>query len=219
MSKMSKPKAPLKRTKMLVPAVDTSTSPTPAPTRGGATRLDVGGIDLEAIRGLAEIVATHGLSELNVRHEGGEITVRRQTAAAAPAPIDVTLPPPPSPLAPAFLHHPQPPPSLSSAHTAVMAAVSAAPTAAAAATPVADEGQFLYVSSPFVGTFYRAPSPEAPNFVEIGQRVKKGQVLCIVEAMKLMNEIEAELDGTVVACLVENAQPVEYGQALFRLSP
>jgi acetyl-CoA carboxylase biotin carboxyl carrier protein len=75
------------------------------------------------------------------------------------------------------------------------------------------------VASPFVGTFYRSPSPEASSFVEVGTRVKKGQVLCIVEAMKLMNEIEAETDGVVAAILVENAQPVEYGQALFKISP
>ena len=89
----------------------------------------------------------------------------------------------------------------------------------AAKAAEAPNGQHNYVNSPFVGTFYRSPSPEAPSFVEVGQRVKKGQVICIVEAMKLMNEIEAEADGTVVACLVENAQPVEYAQALFKISP
>ena len=82
--------------------------------------------------------------------------------------------------------------------------------------PVADAG--VYISSPFVGTFYRTPSPEAPQFVDVGQSVRKGQVLCIVEAMKLMNEIEAESDGRIVEILVENGAPVEYGQPLFRLS-
>jgi acetyl-CoA carboxylase biotin carboxyl carrier protein len=80
------------------------------------------------------------------------------------------------------------------------------------------EGAGTFVSSPFVGTFYGAPSPEAPSFVEVGQTVRKGQVVCIVEAMKLMNEIEAESDGKVEAILVKNGEHVEYGQHLIRLS-
>jgi acetyl-CoA carboxylase biotin carboxyl carrier protein len=76
-----------------------------------------------------------------------------------------------------------------------------------------------FVSSPFVGTFYRAPSPDAMSFVEVGQKVKKGQVVCIVEAMKLMNEIEAEADGKVAEILAKNGQHVEYGQGLIRLTP
>lgn len=71
------------------------------------------------------------------------------------------------------------------------------------------------ITSPFVGTFYRAPNPESPMFVELGSRIKKGQTLCIVEAMKLMNEIEAEIEGEIVAILVENAKPVEFGTPLF----
>jgi len=78
---------------------------------------------------------------------------------------------------------------------------------------VADEGS-AFISSPFVGTFYRAPSPEAPSFVQPGQAVRKGQVVCIVEAMKLMNEIEAESEGKIAEILVENGQPVEFGQPL-----
>jgi acetyl-CoA carboxylase biotin carboxyl carrier protein len=80
-----------------------------------------------------------------------------------------------------------------------------------------DEGS-AFITSPFVGTFYRAPSPEAPSFVEAGQSVRKGQVVCIVEAMKLMNEIEAEAEGKIVEILVENGAHVEYGQQLFRLT-
>jgi len=76
-----------------------------------------------------------------------------------------------------------------------------------------------FITSPFVGTFYRAPSPEAPSFVEPGQSVRKGQVVCIVEAMKLMNEIEAEADGKVEEILVKNGEHVEYGQHLIRLTP
>jgi len=83
-----------------------------------------------------------------------------------------------------------------------------------------DETQRLItVTSPIVGTFYRSPSPDAQPFVEAGLRVKKGQVLCIIEAMKLMNEIESEVDGIIVKALVENGQPVEYGEPLFLIEP
>ncbi len=82
-----------------------------------------------------------------------------------------------------------------------------------------EETRLITITSPIVGTFYRAPSPEAATFVEVESRVKKGQVLCIVEAMKLMNEIESEIDGTIIKVLVENGQPVEYGEPLFLIEP
>ncbi len=89
-----------------------------------------------------------------------------------------------------------------------------------AAAPAEDESQRLFtVTSPIVGTFYRSSSPEASSFVEAGGRVKKGQVLCIIEAMKLMNEIECEIEGILVKALVENGQPVEYGEPLFLIEP
>ncbi len=81
------------------------------------------------------------------------------------------------------------------------------------------EGKFVTITSPIVGTFYRAPAPDAEPFVEIGSRVKKGQVLCVIEAMKLMNEIESETDGVVERILVENGHAVEYGEPLFILEP
>jgi acetyl-CoA carboxylase biotin carboxyl carrier protein len=81
------------------------------------------------------------------------------------------------------------------------------------------EGKLFTVTSPIVGTFYRSPSPEAAHFVEAGDRVKKGQVLCIIEAMKLMNEIESEVDGVIARILVENGHPVEYGEPLFLIEP
>jgi acetyl-CoA carboxylase biotin carboxyl carrier protein len=97
---------------------------------------------------------------------------------------------------------------------AVIAAAPAAPSKEqAAAAPVSG----TVIPSPFVGTFYRAPSPDSPNFVELGDTVQKGQTLCIVEAMKLMNEIESEVSGKVVEIYVENAQPVEFGEPLFRI--
>ena len=86
------------------------------------------------------------------------------------------------------------------------------------ASPVAvPEDDSLYVTCPFVGTFYRAPSPDAPNFVEVGTTIREGQTLCIVEAMKLFNELEAEFPCVIEACLLDNAQPVEYGAKLFRV--
>ena len=100
----------------------------------------------------------------------------------------------------------------------------AVPPPAAPAAPAAKDAELpdqpgVVVSSPFVGTFYRSPSPDAPPFVDIGHKVKKGQTLCIIEAMKLMNEIESEVDGTVAEILVPNATAVEFGEALFRIVP
>jgi len=82
-----------------------------------------------------------------------------------------------------------------------------------------DTQRLITVTSPIVGTFYRSPSPEAPIFVDTGRQVKKGQVLCIIEAMKLMNEIESEVDGILIKALVDNGQPVEYGEPLFLIEP
>jgi acetyl-CoA carboxylase biotin carboxyl carrier protein len=164
--------------------------------------------DLAFVRGLAEIASANGLAEVRVRTARASFVVRRSGAPAQHAgmPVMHVHAPAvtPAPVAPA----PAP------AHPLAQVAETAVTPAAA---PAADAGT-IQVSSPFVGTFYRAPSPEAPYFIEVGQRVKKGQVLCIVEAMKLMNEIEAESDGTVAACLVENGQAVEYGQILFKIS-
>ena len=94
------------------------------------------------------------------------------------------------------------------------AAVAATPVAAAPAEPVV-KLNVEYIKAPMVGTFYRSPAPDAAPFVELGQVVKVGQSVCIIEAMKLMNEIESEFEGKIVEILVENGQPVEYGQALF----
>jgi acetyl-CoA carboxylase biotin carboxyl carrier protein len=113
--------------------------------------------------------------------------------------------------------------SMTAAPTAVMAMPAAAPApspaAAAAAAPQPAEAQEGHVvKAPMVGTFYRSPSPDAKPFVEVGQAVKEGDTICIIEAMKLMNEIEADASGAVKAILVENGQPVEYGQPLFILA-
>jgi acetyl-CoA carboxylase biotin carboxyl carrier protein len=140
-------------------------------------------------RGLAEIVTEHNLSELILDTKELTLTVRRGVAVAAPVAV-----------------------------VAAPVAAAGAPAAAAgpAEAPAADKHHI--VTSPFVGTFYRRPNPDSPNYVSLHDKVDKGQVLCIVEAMKLMNEIEADVGGTIVGILVEDGAPVEYGQALFKIS-
>jgi len=112
--------------------------------------------------------------------------------------------------------------NMAPAPVAAMAAPAEARPAAVAATPAAAEGEAgqegHVVKAPMVGTFYRSPSPDAKPFVEVGQAIKEGDTICIIEAMKLMNEIEADASGSVKAILVENGQPVEYGQPLFILA-
>ncbi|APR76436.1 Biotin carboxyl carrier protein of acetyl-CoA carboxylase [Minicystis rosea] len=100
---------------------------------------------------------------------------------------------------------------------APVAVASAAPLPAAAPAAAVDDANVVFITSPFVGTFYRAPSPDAPPFVEVGSAIREGQALCIVEAMKLMNEIEADSAGTIVEILAENGKPVEFGQRLFKV--
>jgi acetyl-CoA carboxylase biotin carboxyl carrier protein len=94
---------------------------------------------------------------------------------------------------------------------------SGSPSGGEAASVRQVDSNVAYVTSPFVGTFYRSPSPEAPPFVDVGSNIRPGQALCIVEAMKLMNEIEAEFAGTILECLVETGSPVEFGQRLFKV--
>jgi acetyl-CoA carboxylase biotin carboxyl carrier protein len=126
--------------------------------------------------------------------------------------------PPPPVAAPAPLERAEPPATAPARAAAVAAAAPVAPAPAPESAAPAS-GPAVYITSPFVGTFYRSPSPDAPPFVDVGSRVKKGQVLCIVEAMKLMNEIESEVDGAIVAVLAENGQPVEFGEPLFQIRP
>jgi acetyl-CoA carboxylase biotin carboxyl carrier protein len=159
-------------------------------------------------RGLAEIVAEHGLSELILDTKEVTLTVRRGVAAA--------------PAAAGPAHALQPfaiaaPPSLPAAAATPAASAGGAAPAAAAVARVEDRSHV--VTSPFVGTFYRKPNPDSSPYVSLGDRIERGHVLCIVEAMKLMNEIEADVAGTVVEILVEDNQPVEYGQPLFKITP
>lgn len=147
-------------------------------------------MDIDSIKALLDLVEGTDVSELEYEDEGLRIAVRRGAPAGAPAFV--------APMAP-------------------MAAANVAAPAAAPAGPAIASGKTI--NSPFIGTFYRSPSPDSAPFTDIGQRVTAGQTLCIVEAMKLMNEIEAEVSGTVRQILVENGQPVEFGQALFVIDP
>ncbi len=150
-------------------------------------------MDLRKLKKLIDLVQESGIGELEITEGEERVRISR---AGAPAPIMMAAPAPMAVMAPG------------GAPAAAAAPAPEAPAAAAAPT-----GHTL--KSPMVGTFYRSPSPGAPSFVEIGQAVAKGQTLCIIEAMKLLNEIESDAAGTVKAILVENGQPVEYGQPLF----
>jgi acetyl-CoA carboxylase biotin carboxyl carrier protein len=167
--------------------------------------------DVDLVRELAAIVETHALSELVYDTESLTLTLRRGIAAAAMPGHSIAHAPA---MAPIGMPHM---PAMGSAPTHMPAAAEQA--GGKRDTTAEGNGAYHMVTSPFVGTFYRSPNPDSPKYVEVGQRVEKGQVLCIVEAMKLMNEIEADAAGTVAACMVENAEPVEYGQALFKIAP
>ncbi|HEY5635934.1 MAG TPA: acetyl-CoA carboxylase biotin carboxyl carrier protein [Burkholderiales bacterium] len=151
-------------------------------------------MDLRKLKKLIDLVEASGISELEITE--GEERVRIAKAGAGGTTQHA------APVA----HAPAPP-------VPAPTPVAAAPASAEAPPPPAEAGHV--VKAPMVGTFYRSPSPEASVFVEVGQSIKEGQTICIIEAMKLMNEIECDASGTVKAILVENGQPVEYGQPLF----
>jgi len=148
-------------------------------------------MDLRKLKKLIDLVQESGIAELEITEGEEKVKIVKggHVSVSAVAPVHVT---PVEPRAPA-----------------------AAAPAPAVEAPAGQEGHV--VKAPMVGTFYRSPSPDAKAFVEVGQAVKEGDTICIIEAMKLMNEIEADAGGTVKAILVENGQPVEYGQPLFIL--
>ena len=153
-------------------------------------------MDLRKLKKLIDLVQESGIGEIEITEGEEKVRISRQLASQ---PMIMAAPAMQPMMAPGMMPAGQP---------------GAAPAAPAAA-PEAAQPSGHQLKSPMVGTFYRAPSPGAPPFVEVGQSVSKGQTLCIIEAMKLLNEIESDASGTVKAILVENGQPVEYGQALF----
>ncbi|MCV9387541.1 acetyl-CoA carboxylase biotin carboxyl carrier protein [Reichenbachiella ulvae] len=159
---------------------------------------------VKEIRDLIDFLSNSGLEEVNIETEEFKIKVKRsneaqiiEKAISAPAPVAA---------APAAAPAPAPAP----------AAATAAPQAEA---PAASGSNYVEIKSPMIGTFYRAANPESPDFVNIGDKVDKGSPVCIIEAMKLFNEIESEVSGTIVKVLVDNASPVEYDQPLFLVDP
>jgi acetyl-CoA carboxylase biotin carboxyl carrier protein len=155
-------------------------------------------MEFEDIERILELVRQHELAEFELERDGLKLRVRKAGASFS------VLPPhaPSTPVAPAPALQAPPVPALPPA------------SAPLAAEP---EVELAVVKSPIVGTFYRCPEPGAPSFVEVGQRVKKDEVLCIIEAMKLMNEITSEYDGEIVSIYVENGKPVQYGERLFAI--
>jgi acetyl-CoA carboxylase biotin carboxyl carrier protein len=177
----------------------TTTSKTPAPPSAG--------VNLEHLESVLKLLAKHGVGEFEWASGQDRLHVKAQAAilpsgggaSAVHVPVHASAPLATSPVA----------------HAPV------APSAAAAqvSKPTTAHSSAKEIESPFVGTFYRSPSPSADPYVREGQVVKKGDALCIIEAMKLMNEIEAEVDGRIVKVLVENGQPVEFGEPLFLVEP
>ncbi len=148
-------------------------------------------MDIRKVKKLIELVEESGIAELEIHENDESVRINRYGNQVITAPAAAAPPPAPAPVA-----------------------ATPAP-AASTATEEAGLPEGHAVVSPMVGTFYRAPSPESSNFVEIGQEVKVGDTLCIVEAMKMMNQIESDKAGTVTAILVENGQPIEFGEPLF----
>lgn len=158
-------------------------------------------LSFNELRELVDVLNQTDIAELKLKSSEFELTLRKpsalqpnvvMSAAAAPA-VSMGMPASAAPAAPS--------------------SEPAAPVA-----PVIDPS-LVEITAPMVGTFYRSPAPEEAMFVEVGDRIQSGQTVCIIEAMKLMNELEAEVSGEIVAILVENAEPVEFGQALMRVRP
>ncbi|WP_298616023.1 acetyl-CoA carboxylase biotin carboxyl carrier protein [uncultured Thermosynechococcus sp.] len=150
-------------------------------------------LDLNQVRELLLMFDQTSVTELNLKSGELELQLRKREQISS-NPAVVVAPAPPS-------------------------ATTSTPAPAPEPTPPPANRKTVDIVAPMVGTFYRAPAPDEPPFVEVGDTVKKGQVVCIIEAMKLMNEIEAEVNGQVVEILVQNAEPIEYGQPLMRILP
>lgn len=152
-------------------------------------------LDLGQLKALFEALRESDISEFEFEDE----TIRLRIGRGAPGQVVVQE---------AAMRAPLP---------VAAASASVAPASSGEVVARADDANIVYITSPFVGTFYRSPSPDAPSFVEVGSSIRDGQSLCIVEAMKLMNEIESDCAGVIVDILAENGKPVEFGQKLFKV--
>jgi acetyl-CoA carboxylase biotin carboxyl carrier protein len=160
-------------------------------------------MDFDEINRILEMVREHELSEFELEREGFKIKIKKGTLVNGSGPFALPMAPQAAPAALPPAAAPAPP----------LEAVPSTPP------PSSDEVDFAIVKSPIVGTFFRSAEPGAAPFVEVGTTVKRGEVLCIIEAMKLMNEIDSEYDGEIVKVYVENGQPVQYGERLFAIKP
>jgi len=159
-------------------------------------------MDIREIQNLIKFVAKSGATEVKLEMDDFKITIKTTEAGAAETTYIQQMP---------MQAMPQ---------VAAPVAPVAAPVAPAATAPAADENsKYITVKSPMIGTFYRKPSPDKPMFVEVGSTISKGDVVCVIEAMKLFNEIEAEVSGKIVKILVDDASPVEFDQPLFLVDP
>ena len=162
-------------------------------------------MDIKEIQSLIRFVAKSGASEVKLETEDIKITIRTGATGGAPETTILQQIPVAQPVAP---------PSV------MPAATPEAPAAAEKPAVEADEdSKYIAIKSPIIGTFYRKPSPDKPSFVEVGDTISKGDVLCVIEAMKLFNDIESEVSGKIVKVLVEDSSPVEFDQPLFLVDP
>jgi len=159
-------------------------------------------MDLKEIQNLIKFVAKSGASEVKLEMDDVKITIRTGKESDAKQVQQLTVPVP-MPTAPA----------------APVPAAAPAPAEAPKAEAAAEDSKYITIKSPIIGTFYRRPSPDKPIFAEVGQSIAEGDVLCIIEAMKLFNEIESEVSGKIVKILVDDASPVEFDQPLFLVDP
>ncbi|HAS39307.1 MAG TPA: acetyl-CoA carboxylase biotin carboxyl carrier protein [Microscillaceae bacterium] len=157
------------------------------------------------IRDLIDFIAQSGLAEVNIESEDFKISVKRNNVTVTEAAVTPVVAATPAPVAVAA---PTPAPQATPAATETPAA-----------STDADESNLVAIKSPMIGTFYRSSNPDSPAFANIGDTVEAGQTVCIIEAMKLFNEIESDISGTIVKILVDNATPVEYDQPLFLVQP
>ncbi len=161
---------------------------------------------IEEIQGLIKFVAKSGVNEVELEMDDVKLVIKtgskEKGGVLAPQVIQAAVPAAPAPVA-----------------AAPAAPAPVAPAPAAPATPAVEESNYIEIKSPMIGTFYRSSSPDKPVFKNVGDDVKPGDVLCIIEAMKLFNEIEAEVSGKIVKVLVDDATPVEYDQPLFLIDP
>ncbi|KAB5490652.1 MULTISPECIES: acetyl-CoA carboxylase biotin carboxyl carrier protein [Flagellimonas] len=162
-------------------------------------------MDIKEIQNLIKFVAKSGASEVKLEMEDFKITIRTGGDSNHPETTIVQQ----IPMAQA--------PAAAPVATAPAASAPAAP--ASEATPKTEDSKYITIKSPIIGTFYRKPSPDKPAFVEVGTSIKKGDVLCVIEAMKLFNDIESEVSGKIVKILVDDSSPVEFDQPLFLVDP